>query len=138
MMEITRTITHNELSVTITARSEAAFDLYVERVLLTRLCKMITGAEYSLDNWWTFDMQALNQFVPAINRTVSITGLPMQWPTATSPDAELCVGYEYLKQMPLPIWEGWLELITDANSAPGDPDLFPPESLTDKQKKAKS
>ena len=135
MFELSKTIKHGDLTIDITVRPETGFDTYVEKVMFNRIYELIMKRGYALADWWTPETQAINEMIPVINRTVTVTGIPIAWPNARSDDKEICAAWEYLKEIPGPAWEAWTALITKANEPPGDPDLVPPEALPESKKK---
>jgi hypothetical protein len=135
MFELTQTIEHGNLKVDVTVRAESGFDTYVEKILFTRLYQIVMGRDYQSADWWTPETQAVNELVPVINRTVVASGIPISWPNYKSDDKALCAAWEYLQQIPAPVWEAWAKLVKKANEPPGDSDLFPPEALPDSKKK---
>lgn len=135
MFELTQKIEHGSLTVEVTVRGESGFDTYVEKILFTRLFELVMGRTYAAADWWTPETQAVNELVPVINRTVTVSGIPVSWPNHKSDDKELCAAWEYLQKIPAPVWTAWTKLIKKASEPPGDPDLFPPETLTDSKKK---
>lgn len=137
-IQLTKELQHGKLTVQITVRAAAGWDRYQELVLFRHVWRMITGREYAAEDYASIESQVLNDFVELVNRTVSISGLPIVWPSPQSSEKELCDGFEYIKQIPLSIYNGWLRLLEDVEKAPGDPDLFPPDDLTDDQKKIRS
>lgn len=135
MFELSQTIEHGSLKVDVTVRAESGFDTYVEKILFTRIYEVVIGHDYKSVEWWTPETQAINELVPVINRTVTVSGIPVAWPNYKSDDKALCAAWEYLQQIPAPVWEVWKQLVKKANEPPGDPDLFPPETLPDSKKK---
>lgn len=139
MPQLTKELERGNLVVQVTVRSATGWDSYQERVLFRQVYTMVTGKEnYTGVDYWTPEVQALNDFVELVNRTVSVSGLPIVWPTPQSSEKDLCAGFEYIKQIPLTIFQAWKNMLDDVDKAPGDPDLFPPEELTEEQKKAPS
>lgn len=135
-IHLTRDLQHGRIATTITVRSAAGWDRYQEAVLFRHVWRMVTGRDYSAEDIGGIESRALNDFVELVNRTVSISGLPIVWPTPQSGEKDLCAGFEYIKEIPLVIYNGWLQMLVDVEAAPGDPELFPPEHLSTEQKKA--
>lgn len=136
-VHLTKDLQHGKLTATITVRSAAGWDRYQEAVLFRHAWRMVTGRDYSAEDIGGVESRALNDFVELVNRTVSISGLPIQWPTPQSSEKDLRIGYEYIKEIPLSIYNRWLQMLVDVETVPGDPELFPPEHLSTEQKKAK-
>jgi hypothetical protein len=138
MHKISQTIEHGSMVVKLTVRGATGWDKYEERVLFRRLYTMVTGnATYTGDDFMTVKIQALSDYTSLVTRTVLAEGLPIPFPTPESDDKALCAGFEYLREIPIKVYEQWLKLLEKADEPPGDPDLFPPDNLTDGQKKAK-
>lgn len=138
-IQLTKELQHgtgkNTLTVQVTVRSATAWDKYQEQILFHHMWRMITGRDYAIADYASVESRALNDFVEVVNRTVAAIGLPISWPTPQSNEKDLCAGFDYLKQLPLSIYNDWLRLLDEVERAPGDADLFPPEDLTDEQKK---
>ena len=134
-MELSKTLEFGSLKVAVTVRGKTGFDRYVENILFSRLYERVTGTPYSGDKWMTPETQAINQIVALINRTVAVSGLPIEWANASSDPEKLCASYEYLKQIPASIWDDWVDLVEEADKPPGDPDTLPPDKLSDDKKK---
>jgi hypothetical protein len=96
---------------------------------------MATGQPYNGAEWWTPETQAVDELTAVINRTVSVTGLPVQWAKVGDDDKSLCDSYNYLKVMPYPLWDAWVNAIAEVDEPPGDPETAPPETLPDSKKK---
>src|SRR5687767_10347472 len=98
-IQLTKELAHGKQVVTVTVRAASGWDSYQERILFRRVYTMITGNEtYTGADYWTAEVQALNDFVEMVNRTVSVTGLPISWPTPQSSEKDLCAGFEYIKE----------------------------------------
>lgn len=137
-IQLTKEFQHGKLAVSVTVRSATGWDKYQEQVLFRHMWALVAGRDYTVNDLMTVEARALNDFVELVNRTVTVSGLSVPWPTPQSSERELCAGFDYLKEIPLSIYQAWLNLLDDVEKAPGDPGLFPPEDLTDEQKKAKS
>lgn len=139
-IQLTKELKHgkgkHELIVQVTVRSAAGWDKYQEQVLFRHIWKMVMGRDYIGEDIWSLESRVLNDFVEVVNRTVKVTGLPIAFPTPQSTEQELCAGFNYIKEIPLSIYQAWLNMLEEVETAPGDSDLFPPETLTEEQKKA--
>lgn len=135
--KISQTIEHGSMTVKLTVRAAVGFDKYTERVLFRRLYTIVTGNPYTAQDYNTPLVQALLDYTSLVNRTVSVEGLPLSFPTAESDDKSLCAGFEYLREIPYMVYDKWLGALNKSDEPPGDPELFPPETLTEEQKKAK-
>lgn len=133
--KISQTIEHGSMTVKLTVRAAVGFDKYTERVLFRRLYTAVTGKAYTADDFGTPTVQALSDYTSLVNRTVSVEGLPLAFPTAESDDKELCAGFEYLREIPFLVYDRWLDALNKSDEPPGDPDLFPPDALADDKKK---
>ena len=74
-------------------------------------------------------------FINAVLRSTIEGDLDFPWVAPDSTTQEFCVAYEAFGQQPVTLVQTWVAALTETANGIGDPELAPPETLTDAKKK---
>jgi len=123
----TQDIRWGELCVTV--KEPSAMDIFEEPNIWRKIADITWGKEVDYEN---LDL-IQDIFLVSITRTVSAS---FEWPDRNAKAKEYKAAFELFKTLPGGFVRAWVEARRDLEQPPvGDPDLAPPDTLDEDQKK---
>lgn len=124
-------------NIAITVREEVGKDTFKEPHFFWRIVGLIHGANIQHSTELEpYESSLISSLATLINRTCEIEGdIGLKWPDINGTDEEIRAAYRAVDTLPGGLIRKWRDAITDISVEPmGDPDLAPPEHLSEKKK----
>lgn len=124
---VTRTFSFNGADITVRART--GMDVIRVRMLFRQIVPDVSDPDY---DFWVI---VAPTFVDMVQRSTVKGSLGFTWPKAGDDAEKLRKAAKALLEQDSTLFLTWEEQLSEVNEIPNDPDLRPPDMLTEEQKK---